>query len=165
MNGQGMGDTSAVVPALIDLVRVEGPIHVEEAGRVLCRALGTRLTEANSNALELAIEAAVEAQVLERKGGFLRLPGAAAVVRHRGGDCDVTNPGLIPPDEYEEAVRLVLKREFGLQPDVLHSQVVKLMGFERAGERLKGEIARAVRRLIEAGVIKVDGRGYVVMSN
>jgi hypothetical protein len=54
-------------------------------------------------------------------------------------------------------VRLVLKREFGLQVDVLHSSVVRLMGFERAGERLKDEIARALRRLIDAGELTIDG--------
>ena len=54
-------------PELIDLVCAEGPIHVEEAGRVLCRALGTRLTEANNAALEPAIDAAVEAQAVERR--------------------------------------------------------------------------------------------------
>jgi very-short-patch-repair endonuclease len=163
VNGQGMTDTAAVVPALIDLVRIEGPIHVEEAGRVLCRALGTRLTESNSDALEVAIAAAIEAQALERKGGFLRIPGAATVVRHRGGTCEVTKPELIPPEEYAEAIRLVLKKEFGLHPDALHTSVVRLMGFERAGERLKDEISRGIRRLLDDGDIKVDGRGYVVM--
>jgi hypothetical protein len=158
-----MTDTAAVVPALIDLVRIEGPIHVEEAGRVLCRALGTRLTESNSDALEVAIAAAIEAQALERKGGFLRIPGAATVVRHRGGTCEVTKPELIPPEEYAEAIRLVLKKEFGLHPDALHTSVVRLMGFERAGERLKDEISRGIRRLLDDGDIKVDGRGYVVM--
>jgi len=152
------------VPALIDLVRVEGPIHVEEAGRVLCRAFGTRLTEANSAALELAIDAAVEAQAIERRGSFLRVPGAPVVVRHRGGDCPVTRPELIPPEEYEEAIRLVLKREFGLQPDALHSHVVRTMGFERTGERLKDEVSRAVRRLLDSGDATVDGRGYVVAT-
>jgi very-short-patch-repair endonuclease len=163
VNGYSMTDMSSVVPALIDLVRAEGPIHVEEAGRVLCRAVGTRLTEANNAALQLAIEAAVEAQAAERQGGFLRLPGTPVAVRYRGGDCPVTKPELIPPEEYEEAVRLVLKREFGLQPDALHSHIVRLMGFERTGERLKDEIGRAVRRMIETKAIAVDARGYVVL--
>ena len=102
-------------------------IHTEEAGRLLCRTLGTRLTEANSDALEVAIDAAIEAQAIERKGGFLRLPGSPVVVRYRGGDCEVTKPELIPPEEYEEAIRLVLKKEFGLHPEALHSSVVRLM--------------------------------------
>lgn len=163
VNGHGMSDTAAVVPALIDLVRAEGPIHVDEAGRVLCRALGTRLTEANGHALEEAIEAGIEAQALERRAGFLRIPGSPTVVRYRGGNCEVTKPELIPPEEYEEAIQLVLKREFGLHPEALQSSVVRLMGFERTGERLRDEISRAIRRLLETDVIKVDGRGYVVV--
>jgi hypothetical protein len=122
------------------------------------------LTEANSDALEVAIDAAVEAQAIERKGGFLRLPGAPTVVRYRGGDCEVTKPELIPPEEYEEAVRLVLKKEPGLRPEALHSSVVRLMGFERAGERLKDELARAVQRLIATEAISIDARGYVVLA-
>jgi very-short-patch-repair endonuclease len=155
-------DPSSVVPALIDLVKHEGPIHVEEAGRVICHAFGTRLTEANSNALEVAIRAAVEAQAVERSGAFLRLPGTITVVRYRGDDCPVTKPELIPPDEYEEAVLMVLRREFGLQPEDLHGYVVRLMGYERAGERLRDEISRAVERVVAAGSAKVDARGYVV---
>ena len=38
VNARAMTDTAGVVPALIDLVRIEGPIHSEEAGRVLCRS-------------------------------------------------------------------------------------------------------------------------------
>jgi hypothetical protein len=163
VNGRAMTDTSAVVPALIDLVRIEGPIHTEEAGRLLCRSLGTRLTEANSDALEVAIDAAIEAQAIERTGGFLRLPGSPAVVRYRGGDCEVTKPELIPPEEYEEAIRLVLKKELGLHPEALHSSVVRLMGFERAGERLKDELGRAVQRMIATDAIAIDARGYVVL--
>jgi very-short-patch-repair endonuclease len=164
VHGRAMTDTAAVVPALIDLVRIEGPIHTEEAGRLLCRSLGTRLTEANSDALEVAIDAAIEAQAIERRGGFLRLPGSLAVVRYRGGDCEVTKPELIPPEEYEEAIRLVLKKEFGLHPEALHSSVVRLMGFERAGERLKDELTRAVQRLIASDAIAIDARGYVVLA-
>jgi very-short-patch-repair endonuclease len=163
LRGWDMNDNGTVVPALIDIVRDEGPIHVEEAGRVLCRAFGTRLTEGNYTLLNLAIDAAVEAQAVERLGAFLRLPGAPVTVRDRAGDCPVTKPELIPPEEYEEAVRLVLRREFGLQPDALHLHVVRLMGFERTGERLKDEISRAVKRLIEAEAVTVDGRGYVVL--
>jgi very-short-patch-repair endonuclease len=162
LRGWDMNDTATVVPALIDIVQNEGPIHVEEAGRVLCRAFGTRLTESNFSILNLAITAAVEVQAIERQGDFLRQPGAPIVVRHRAGNCPVTKPELIPPEEYEEAVRVALKREFGLQPDVLHSNVVRIMGFERAGERLKDEVSRAVRRLLDAGEICLDGRGYIV---
>jgi hypothetical protein len=32
-------------------------------------------------------------------------------------------------------------------------------------ERLKDEIARAIRRLLEADTVKIDGRGYVVMAS
>jgi hypothetical protein len=162
--GDDMKDTTAVIPALVDLVRLEGPIHVEEAGRVLCQALGTRLTESNAAALDTAIEAAVEAQAIERQGPFLRLPGSTPVVRFRGADCPVTKPDLISPEEYDEAVRLVLRREFGLQQDVLESTVARTIGFERLGERLKDEIGRAVARVVAAGAARVDGRGYVVPS-
>jgi very-short-patch-repair endonuclease len=164
VNARAMTDTAGVVPALIDLVKIEGPIHTEEAGRLLCRSLGTRLTEANSDALEVAIDAAIEAQAIERNGGFLRLPGSPVVVRYRGGDCEVTKPELIPPEEYEEAIRLVLKKELGLHPEALHSSVVRLMGFERAGERLKDELTRAVQRLIAADAVAIDARGYVVLA-
>ena len=160
--GDDINDTSAVIPALIDLVNVEGPIHVDEAGRILCHALRSRLTESNAAALELAIAAAIEAQAVERKGAFLQPPGATPVVRFRGGDCPVTKPDLIPPQEYDEAVRLVLRREFGLQPDVLDSAVARTMGFERLGERLKDEISRAVARVLASGDARIDGRGYVV---
>ena len=86
------------------------------------------------------------------------------MVRYRGGDCEVTKPELIPPEEYEEAIRLVLKKELGLQPDALHASVVRLMGFERAGERLKDELTRAVKRLIAGDAIAIDARGYVVLA-
>jgi hypothetical protein len=38
------------------------------------------------------------------------------------------------------------------------------MGFERAGERLKDELTRAVQRLIASDAIAIDARGYVVLA-
>jgi hypothetical protein len=37
------------------------------------------------------------------------------------------------------------------------------MGFERAGERLKDELGRAVQRMIATDAIAIDARGYVVL--
>ena len=157
-----MKDSSAVVPALGDLVRSEGPIHFEEAGRVLCQAFRTRLTEANAAALTVAIEAAIEAAAIERRGAFLWPPGAEPTVRFRGGPCPVKDPDLIPPEEFDEAIRLVLRREFGLQQEALNAAVARVMGFERLGERLRDEIGRSVARVVAGGEAKVDARGYVV---
>jgi hypothetical protein len=88
----------------------------------------------------------------------------ALPVRYRGNSCPVTRPELIPGEEFEAAINLVLRKEFGLGPISLVSSTIRLMGFKRSGTNLQEAVEVALRRLMDHGDVVVDTAGFLVLA-
>jgi len=73
-------------------------------------------------------------------------------------------PELIPSEEYEAAIRIVLRKEFGLGPDSLVSSTIRLMGFKRSGANLRAAVEVALQRLMDQGSVVVDTAGFLVLG-
>jgi len=147
-----------------EIVAAEGPIHLDEALRALAARYGTRTSKQSRAAFDGGLERAMARGRMERRGDFLwPLPAPSPCVRHRGGDCSVTDPELIPPEEYAHALRLVLRREFGLPREALVARAVRLMGFARTGAKLSAALEAAVEELRGLGAIAEDAQGFLVL--
>ncbi|MGQ0613504.1 MAG: DUF4011 domain-containing protein [Planctomycetaceae bacterium] len=160
-----LGLKEAQLAARIEnVVAAEGPIHLDEALRALASRFATRASKQSRAAFEGGLARALAQGRLERRGDFLwPLPAPSPRVRHRGEGCPVTDPGLIPPEEYAHALLLVLRREFGLPPDALVARVVRLMGFARTGPKLSAALEAAVAGLRARGEIAEDAQGFLVL--
>ncbi|MCC6670369.1 MAG: DUF4011 domain-containing protein [Planctomycetes bacterium] len=149
--------------ALTALVEHEGPIHVEEATRVLASWFGTRAAKTARAAFERGLRAALAAGRIEQRGEFLWRTGQQEVaIRWRGGGCPVTEAELIPPEELAAAVLLVLRREFGLRATAIANHVARTLGYARTGPRLAAAVDAAVAALRAAGRVREDGPGFLV---
>jgi hypothetical protein len=139
---------------------------VDEAIRVVASYFATRASTRSREAFHRGLRAAAARGLVVERGEFLwRAGGDHVRVRLRGSDCPVTRPELIAPEEFEAAVRLVLKREFGLRRDALVSGAARLMGFGRAGQGLVAALEAAVDRLAAAGAIGEDSHGFLVLRD
>jgi hypothetical protein len=156
---------TVVAQYIAQLVADESPIHMEEAQRVLAAYTGTRVSKSVREAFEEGLRLAVARNMIRRRGEFLwaneveRPP-----VRIRGDDSPVAKPELIAPEELQEAVRLALAREFGLQEDALIISVSRLLGFRRCGAKLEAAIREAIAHLLDQGDIVRDGQGFLVLQ-
>jgi very-short-patch-repair endonuclease len=156
---------SKLVEIVRDIVQIEGPIHDEEATRVLAEMFQSRVSPRLRETFERAAARAVESGWVAQRGAFLWPSGLRNVqIRHRNDGCPVTRPELIPPEEFEEAIRLVLRQQFGLKFDAVSESVCRLFGFARAGAKLKAAVEAAMIRLDKQGEIEVDGSQYVTLK-
>jgi very-short-patch-repair endonuclease len=150
---------------IADIVAVEGPIHAEEALHVCVDAFGAKASARPREAFERALAAAASAGTILRREDFLWLTDQTeAPVRHRGGDCPVTDAERICPEEFEAAVKLVLQQQFGLPFDALIEATARLMGFSRTGAKLKVAVERALVRLSVKKAIQLDHARFVTLA-
>ena len=160
-------DLLALTPAklgklILEIARVEAPIHVDEALKRVCGWYDTRASSRPRTAFEAALDHLLAAGHLEQRSEFLWLPDQSEVgVRFRSDDCPVTDVELIPAQEFEAAICLALERELGIPESALVSSVCSLLGFKRSGPRLTQMIESALERLRTAGRVSEDSAGFL----
>ncbi len=150
---------------LAAIVKEEGPIHRDEALRVLIGYFDTRATKHPREAFDRALVAATTDGLIALRDPFLWPVGLERTpVRRRGDDCAITDPDSIPPEEIEEAVLIVLRREIGVPRVALAARVGALIGFRRASTKLTDSVDRAVASLLERREVGADAAGFLTLT-
>lgn len=149
------GDVLTAPPSLLaraidEVVSVETPIHVAElASRIAARWGVTRVGSRIMQRVETECRTAERAGRLQRRGDFVWLPDLAPLVRSRAGTKIPAE--RIAPEEYREAVKMVLKVRGSLARKDLTAEVRSLLGFSRTGAKLEEAIGSAIDALLAAG--------------
>jgi very-short-patch-repair endonuclease len=157
--------SSEVGRVVADVVRVESPIHRDEALRVLASLFLTRASKRTQEAFTSGVWAATRAGAVVERGEFLWASDDESVrVRYRGEGCPVTKPELIAPEELQTAVKLVLASEFGLAREALVGSTARLLGFTRTGANLSLAIDGAIEALMGSGAVATDTHGFLVLA-
>jgi len=151
-----------LVATLQKIVEVEGPIHREELYRAVATIHDTRATRRVRGVIDAATELAKRTgNISLGEDLFLRLVGKPHIlIRLRVEPCPVTDPDLIPPEEIEAAVLLVLREQYGLKFDALPEAVSHVFGFLRTGSRIRAAVEKAMKRLELAGKIALDDKKF-----
>lgn len=167
-----LGDVDALLAArppraaawIEEIVRREAPIHVEEALRALAAHFGARASARPREAFEAGLAHLLRRGGVTRRGAFLWAEGQTrAPVRRRGEDAAVTDPDLIAPEEFEEALRLTLAVEFGAPAEALLQATARRLGYARCGGRIRTALEAALDRLLASGEVAPDAQGDLVL--
>lgn len=108
---------------------------------------------------------------LERAGGILRagefltLPGRPSNPRNRS---EVTStalrkPTMIAPEEYDAAVRMLLRHCHGACSDDVAVGVSRLLGFKATSPQIRDHIMKSLTRLVRDGDVKADADAVGIM--
>lgn len=157
------GGFHMVTDLLVDVVAIEGPVHVEEAMRIVAGQFSARVSGKSKDRLLDAVELAVRSGRVQRRGDFLwHCNGLEVPVRWRGEDDAVTSPQLIPPEEVAAAAVLVAQQSFGVPADDLAAAALRAMGFKRITQPL-AELGRAgVDLAIQDKRLAADASGFLI---
>lgn len=140
------------------IVGEEGPVHVEVVvGRIrdawgLGRA-GGRIRAAVEDAVALV----VRSKRIRRSGEFLLVAGAPIVPRDRSNSGDVRKAEMVAPEEVEEAVVQIVRRNLGVKPSEVASAVTRLLGFSA--------VTQAWRDMTAAQVLEAQHRGRIALQD
>ncbi|MBI3838797.1 MAG: hypothetical protein HY288_12805, partial [Planctomycetia bacterium] len=168
-HGLGTKDTllaigpEKLIKVLVDVVAIEGPIHLDELCKVVASLFSARITGATKHRLYTTVDLAVRTGRLTRHGDFLwDIRPHAITPRWRGNDDAVTTAQLICAEEVAAAAVLVAQHSFGIPADDLASATLRALGFKRIGQPL-AELGRAAVELaLREKRIVADAAGFMV---
>ena len=131
------------------IVETEGPVHEIDVIARVCDLWDTKAGSRIQAAVRTGMSAAADARRIERRGAFLWRPDGRCHVRSRA---EAGIPGdRIAPEEYAEAVKLVLIGGHALDRPALIAETRAVLGFSRTGSVLEEAIGRVVDAMIVDG--------------
>jgi superfamily I DNA and/or RNA helicase len=137
---------------LEELVNEEGPIHFDYAVQRLASAWGLKRTGPK---VVLAVREALNLLLIDRKvtvkGRFLwptDLQDAPVRVPVPGVPESKRIPEYIPPEEIENAMKLLAKYALGISAESLIVETARVFGFNRTGENIRDKIYDVYKRLL-----------------
>lgn len=145
------------------VVSVEAPLHVDTFHARLREhwgmgGIGPRARMNVERALSLAKVSGMKVKLDEE--GFIRVDGADAVnVRRPTGTADLRKAGAVPPEEFDEAVRLVVADAIVITEEELLVAVRNVFGWARRGADIQTALQRSLLRAAKKGYClrKPDG--------
>lgn len=121
---------SRITAAVAGVVEIESPVHIDDVCSRVAGMWGRRLGARISARIHDACEAAAKSGVIEIAGEFALQPGALVSVRSRSGTRIPAD--RVAPQEYQEAIRRVLRAAGSLTRDELITEVRGVLGFGRS---------------------------------
>jgi hypothetical protein len=137
---------------LAELIKEEGPIHIDYAFQRISKAWGLKRAGIKVNtAAKEALDTLIKDKRVVIKGKFLWPPEKAEVpirIPAAGIPESTRPPEWIPPEEIENAMKTITQYAVGISPETLINETAKVFGFERAGEKLKQHFMESFKKML-----------------
>ncbi|MBW3128135.1 DUF3320 domain-containing protein [Hymenobacter profundi] len=146
---------------LAQVVRIESPIHVDEATRRLAQAsgatqVGARMRKAGRAAATLA----ANLHHLRQQGDFLwENTMQTPPLRDRSNLPAISRKlSLLAPEELAHAICTIIAHSFALPREAVYLPTVRLLGFNRLSDEMRQQVDGAVQHLLTQGeLVEVNG--------
>ena len=151
---------------IAEVVRVEGPVLREEVVRRIKDAFGVKRA---GNQIRAAIDAGVgkaaELGYIECRGPFLWPPESQTSVVRRRGEAVKPQIDMICDEELEEAILLVLERQFATERDALATDVCRLVGIRKASADTRKRVLQVIAGMMTHGTIAEKANGLLDVTS
>lgn len=170
-NGRGLEIRGELLAAPADLlaavvarvVDVEGPVHESDVITRVAGFWGTKAGSRIQDAIRNACRLSERKGTVTRRGPFYWRPDAWCRPRSRA---EAGIPGdRIAPEEYAEAIRLVLAGSQAFPRQALITETRAVMGYSRTGAVIEQAIGNVVDALVAAGVLGEGSRGLMLRES
>ena len=164
MDTDRQSEDAAIRTALVEIVRNEGPIHIELAVSRVGKAVGRRRISKKFGLRVLSTLQGDRDEDVRRFGDFLWLiqQNPAELEGFRVPDerdhSTRRSAEEIPAEEIANAMHVILERNVHLAEDDLLRETAKVFGINRLGKKVREEIARGLALLQRQGRCVRDGK-------
>ena len=150
--------------AIVSIVRVEGPVHIDVVKRRIADYFGERLTKRLSKHLDDFIPA-VNSTAIGRSGEFLwSRPIQQVVVRDRSDlPSNIKKIEYVAPQELKKAIEMVVRQAHGIESDEAIAETARLLGFRRVTNGIEERIGKVLSEMINSGDL-VWQSGHLVIE-
>ena len=145
---------------IADIVKAEGPIHMEDLIDRIVSFWNTKAGKRVVAQIKAGCNLATRMKLVIKKADFFFANSEIVSVRSRSGLKFV--PEHISPEEYREAVLLILRTGNVFSRRNLTNEVRELLGFGRTTTILDELIGRAIDGLLLSGIVGDASNGIVL---
>jgi hypothetical protein len=140
---------------VVEVVRVEQPIHTDEVARRVARAWGAQRTGARIKNLVVKALGAAKVDGRLTSEPFWMIPGGTVHVRDRStvSSSALRQPELLPPAEVDLAIVQAVARSVAIGRDEVAGCVGTALGFAATSAQLRALVGERVNHLLSAGQI------------
>ena len=131
--------------AIISIVRVESPVHIDVVKRRIADYFGEWLTKRFSEHLDDFIPPAANSTAIARRGEFLwSRPFQQVIVRDRSDlPSNIKKIEYVAPEELAGAIEMVVRQAHGIESDEAIAETARLLGFRRVTDGIEQQIGAA----------------------
>ncbi len=151
--------------AIISIVRVESPVHIDVVKRRIAEYFGEWLTKRLSEHLDDFIPA-TNSTAIGRRGEFLwSRPLHQVVVRDRSDlPSNIKKIEYVAPQELKKAIEVVVRQAHGIESDEAIVETARLLGFRRVTDGIEARIGKMLSEMVNGGDI-VWRNGHLVLAH
>jgi hypothetical protein len=149
---------SFIAQAIADVAAVEAPLHFADLASRVAMQWDCILSSRRTGRIRAVVEMCAREKQIHLRGDFVYLSVNPNEVPVRSRAGTRIPPERIPPEEYREAILMVLRAGDGLNRSALTKAVRALLGFNRTGPALEDAIRTAIDVLLSEEII---GEGSV----
>ena len=152
---------TGILTALVeDVVRIEGPVHVDKVIDRIRDAWGLKRTGGRiQQAVERAVDVTVRTGRIERADDFLSIPQSPICIRDRTNarSTSLRRADMLPPTEIAAAVSEIVQVNFGAALEQIVQAVWRAFGIKATSSVVRHRIGSEVGRMVERGEITSQG--------
>jgi very-short-patch-repair endonuclease len=158
-------DNSDIREDILRVVEHEGPIHEELIVQRVARMYRLqRVGSTVDQTIRHEISSLARSSRISRKGKFLWPPGSYSAQPRRNSNGQGPRPiQYVAPEELEEAAMIVLRITRGVTRHELISEIARVLGYARTGDKVERAALEAMKRLVKAGRL-VERAGFLIPS-
>lgn len=140
-----------VVDAVVQVVKLEGPVHRAELTARVTGMWKTRAGARIQSWIDEACAVAERARLIDRRGEFFWPPDSDGTSLPRSRAAIRMSADRIAPEEYRAAILAILEQGHAFSPAQLTSEVRSVLGYSRTGALLDEAISDAIASLLREG--------------
>jgi hypothetical protein len=151
--------TAVLAKYVVEVVRVEQPVHTDEVARRIARAWGAQRTGARIRTCVDKALAAAKADGQLTGEPFWAIPGATVCVRDRSevSSSTLRQPHYLPPAEVDVAVLEAVGRNVAIDKEEVALSVARTFGFAATSPQLKALVDDRTAHLLATAQLADEG--------
>lgn len=154
-----------IADAIIDIVRVESPVHVDEvARRIVDAARVARIGHRIRIAVDSAIERSVKIRKIRKQKDFLWIRGMNESKPRNRSQLPQSSKklSLIAPEEIASAILHVVAGSYGIDLQEAPKVVGELLGFGRVSSDMRDGINKVIKNMVRRKRLTQDGNHLLI---
>ncbi|MCY4355460.1 MAG: DUF3320 domain-containing protein [Truepera sp.] len=156
---------SLLLNPIIQVVRVEGPVHVGEVQRRIADAVGVaRIGHRIKQNLNWAIDNTVRRRAVVRKDDFLWSTDMDVPVVRDRKDLQGKSIEMVALEEIAQALKVIVKHSYGIDRKEAATETARLLGFRNVSKNTGNRICHVMDKLIGNGDLMAVG-AQVIIAN